>query len=297
VVTRVLGTCRADDLNVGVSGTAGVVEIFPTSATSGKWQFSPQDNAANHTIDFQNASFGQATTLTFPDPGAATASFVLTAGTQTLTGTDKHTGTLDVSEATVVYRSILNADISPSAAIVRSKLAQDALARYTVAWQAFKKADLVTPLAATGDGTNLGLAAGTHGTNGPHLIGSGANNNSKTETTRFTFTLPAEYDAGETITIRCHGRVDVVANASATLDVQCYENDREAGISADLCATGAQSINSASWADKDFTITPTALVAGDSLDVELTTVVDDTGGGGTCKAQIGQVEFLLDIRG
>ena len=79
--------------------------------------------------------------------------------------------------------------------------------------------------------------------------------------------------------------------------MQCYESDTETGVSADLCTTTGQNFNSTSWADKDFTITPTSLTAGDLLDVELTTVVDDTSGAVGAQAQIGLVQFLLDIRG
>ena len=289
--TRALGTFRADTIQLGVSGTVGAISIFPAGATSGKITITPQNNAADHTIDIRNASFGQAATLSIPDPGNATANFVLSKGTQTLTGT------YDLSGATVTYRSIVNGDVSASAAIVRSKLAQEDLARYTVPLDSLKKEDMVTPLPTAGDATNLGLVAGTHGTASPYLEGTGANNNSKTETARFTFVLPPEYVAGETVTLRLHSRVDVVAATSATVDVECYEATGEAGVSADLCATAATTINSASWADKDFTITPTALTNGDTLDVQLTTVVNDGGGGGTCKANIGLVQFLLDIKG
>ena len=206
-------------------------------------------------------------------------------------------GSLSATTFTVPANAVTNASIISTAAIARSKLAQDALVKYSIPWHCFKKNDMVTPLPTAGDSTNLGIVAGTHGTASPMLAGAGANNNTKTETARFSFALPAEYDAAQTVTLRCHARVDAVANTSATLDAQCFESDTEAGISAELCTTAATTINSTSWANVDFTITATDLVAGDMLDVELTTVVNDTGGSGTCKANIGLVQFLLDIRG
>ena len=207
------------------------------------------------------------------------------------------TGDLSIGSVTLPAACVSNAALVVSPNIERTKLAQDALAKYSVPWHCFKKNDMVTPLPTAGDSTNLGLVAGTHGTASPMLAGAGANGNSKTETARFSFTLPPEYDAGQTVTLRCHARVDVVANTSATLDVQCFESNTEAGISAELYAGAALTINSATWANKDFSITVGSLTAGDVLDVELTTIVNDTGGGGTCKANIGLVQFLLDIRG
>lgn len=59
------------------------------------------DNAANHEVSVVNASHGQATAHTIPDPGAAAASFVLTEGTQTINGTKTFGGTLVASGNTM----------------------------------------------------------------------------------------------------------------------------------------------------------------------------------------------------
>lgn len=296
--TTISGTARADDLNVGASGAPGVLEIFPTTGASGKIQISPQDNGADHTIDIQNASFGQAATLTIPDPGNAAASFVINKGTNTISSTDTHTGTLDVSGATVTYRAIVDADVSASAAIARSKLAQDALAVYGVPLHVMRKTGDNTLLPTAADNTNLGHTVGAHGTNSPKLTGDAAAGGTETEKARFSFVLPAEYDNGQTVTLRVHARTSDLAITSSTLDAEVYESDKEAGISADLASPAAQNINSASWADKDFTIDPTALISGDLLDIELTVVMNDGGGGGDgVTVEIGAVQLLLDIKG
>lgn len=60
-------------LNVGSDGVAGTLNIWPTTASKGKRTLVAADNAANYTITETNASFGQSTTVTMPDPGTATA--------------------------------------------------------------------------------------------------------------------------------------------------------------------------------------------------------------------------------
>ena len=200
------------------------------------------------------------------------------------------------TDAVLPAGCIDNDDLAGS--VTRAKLLQEAAAVYTIPWHAFKKTGDLTALPTAGDGTNLGIVAGAHGTNSPHMAGKAtAAGSTETDKARCTFTLPAEYDAAETITVRLHGRVDVVANTSATVDIECYKSDNEVGISADLCGTVAQDINSATWGDDDFTIDPTGLAVGDSLDIEITTIVNDTGAVAACKSEIGAVQILLDIKG
>lgn len=74
------------NLDAGASGTAGSVDIFPTTASKGKIAITATANTNNDTLSITNAAMGQATTLTIPDPGAASASVMLTAGAQTATG-------------------------------------------------------------------------------------------------------------------------------------------------------------------------------------------------------------------
>ena len=302
VVTSIHGTLTANDATTPAITTAagktnaGYVSVL--AKTSGGLKLICNTDATGNLAILTPAAQGQESTITIPDPGAATASVVLNKGTNTISSADTHTGTLDVSGATVVYRAIVNADVSASAAIVRSKLAQDALAVYTVPLTDFKQTSDLTALPASGDETDMGLVAGAHGTASPSLNADTGAGGTSTEKARVLFVLPAEYDAGETVTLRLHARCSDLATTSATIDAEVYESDTELGVSADLCETVAQSIHSTSWADKDFTITPTALVAGDLLDIELTVVFDDAGGGGDgAVAAVGAVEMLLDIQG
>lgn len=172
-------------------------------------------------------------------------------------------------------------------------------ATYTIPLSRFRKTDAnyATDLPAASAAGVLGCSGLTHGTNTPNLYTEQANGNAKTDMGRCEFVLPPEYVAGGAITLRVHARTNPVAAGggagTSTLDAQVHKSNREAGAGSDICATGAQSINSATWADKDFTITPTGLVAGDLLDIELTIAVNDTGGGSAAYGFIGAVQVLL----
>ncbi len=82
-------TISTTNLDAGASGTAGTVDIFPTTASKGKLAFAAADSAGNTTTTITNAS--QATTRTYTIPDAlASAEFIL--GVQ---GTTARTATSD----------------------------------------------------------------------------------------------------------------------------------------------------------------------------------------------------------
>lgn len=72
------------NLDAGASGTAGSVDIFPTTAASGKLTITVSDQAANHAVILNAANMAATRTITIPDPGAA-ANVLMTTGTATAT--------------------------------------------------------------------------------------------------------------------------------------------------------------------------------------------------------------------
>lgn len=68
------------NLQAGLSGTAGYLASFPATAARGSLRLVAANNAGNTVTQITNASFGQASVLTIPDPGAATANFLLDTG-------------------------------------------------------------------------------------------------------------------------------------------------------------------------------------------------------------------------
>lgn len=68
----------AVNIDAGASGTAGTVDVFPTTASKGKLVLAAVDNDGDTTTTISNAAMGQASVISLPDPGAATANVMLT---------------------------------------------------------------------------------------------------------------------------------------------------------------------------------------------------------------------------
>jgi hypothetical protein len=66
------------NLDAGISGTAGTVDIFPGTAAKGKFILSCTDQDGDTAVTLKPAAMGQATVVSIPDPGAATANVLLT---------------------------------------------------------------------------------------------------------------------------------------------------------------------------------------------------------------------------
>lgn len=104
-------TCT--NVDAGASGTAGTVDVFPTTASKGKLAITCTDQTGNTTVTLTAGAMGQATAITIPDPGGASASVVLTAGAQTVAGVKTFSNgiafgagaTLDADSGTVTLSS------------------------------------------------------------------------------------------------------------------------------------------------------------------------------------------------
>jgi hypothetical protein len=85
ITTGNIATVNATDVDAGASGTAGTVDVFPSTASRGKLAITAADSAGHTITTLVNASQAAARTYTIPDAGAS-ASFVMTAGAQTIGG-------------------------------------------------------------------------------------------------------------------------------------------------------------------------------------------------------------------
>lgn len=87
VYTNTTGTISDDaatainggNIQAGLSGTAGYLSSFPSTATSGQLQLEAQDNAGDFIVKITNKSHGQATTYDISDVGGATGSLLVNA--------------------------------------------------------------------------------------------------------------------------------------------------------------------------------------------------------------------------
>lgn len=185
-------------------------------------------------------------------------------------------------------------------AVVRSDITQEPSAVYPVKLTDFRVHDaLQTNLPGTAAADDLALIGGTFGSASPCLETSDLKAaGATTQYARCLLELPPEYDTGETVTIRVHaGMVTTVSDGTATVAIECYESDGEAGVGSDLCTTSATSINSLTLADKDFALTSTSLAPGDVLDVRVAIAINDTSTVTAVKGRIGKISLLADIRG
>lgn len=191
----------------------------------------------------------------------------------------------------------------PVGSFNRSDIVTDSLQPYPIPLLAGKVHDAIqtnlpVPNAANDD---LGVMMGTWGTN-PFYLSSG---DAKATTTKTYYgvwevMLPVEFVSAGTVAIRITaGMQTTVAGTSATIDLTAYESTGASttGISADLCATAAQSMNSLTTADYDFTITATSLVAGDTLIIRPAMNIVDAATGTAVIGNIYAMKLLCDVKG
>ena len=181
-----------------------------------------------------------------------------------------------------------------------SILTQDPLAVFPIPWTDLRVWDAFqTNLPGTAATDDLALIGGTFGTAPPmvqagDLKAAGAT----TRYARFQVVVPECYDAAETLSlVLSAGMKTTVADASCTVDVEAYRADKISGISADLCATAAQSINSLVFASKTFVITAASLAAGDILDVRIAIACNDAATGTAVTPTIAGLDLVCDIKG
>jgi len=181
-----------------------------------------------------------------------------------------------------------------------SILKQDALAIFPVNMMNLRVWDAVqTNLPGTAATDDLALIGGTFGTSPPVVSAGDCKALGATSRyARFMVELPECYEAGETVTLSLSaGMVTTVASSSCTVDVECYKIDKITGIGSDLCTTAATTINSLVFAAKSFTITSSALTAGDVLDIRITIAVNDAATGTAVTPTIAGIDLLCDIKG
>lgn len=189
--------------------------------------------------------------------------------------------------------------ISANTGLARSQLLQQDLVLYTVDLTMMRVHDARhTILPGTAAADDMAIITGTPGTDAPTLQGVDFGGGSTDEKCAFAFALPPEYVSGETITVRVRGAMlTTLSDGTATVDVEAWKENGDGAVGSDICTTAAQSINSLTPANKDFTITPTGLVAGDVLQIRLSFAGSDVGNLGVMIPEISRVQLLLDIKG
>ena len=102
-----IGTTQSTVITAGASGTAGSFVLYPATAAYGYLTLTNTGNVGAYNTILNLAAQGQASTITIPDPGAATASLVETKGTQTISGNLTLSGANSVTGAMTFTNSDL----------------------------------------------------------------------------------------------------------------------------------------------------------------------------------------------
>ncbi len=183
-----------------------------------------------------------------------------------------------------------------------SQVAQRNLQEYGIDLAACRVHDdygVILPNAGATD--DLGLVGGTLGSSAPSLRTEDLKTAGLTwNYARFQVTLSPEYVAGETVQIRVKGgMVATIADSAASVDVECYENEEDDSVSADLCTTTEATINAliATPTTVDFTINASTLSPGSVLDVRIGTKVTDGSTGTSVIGCITKISLLCDTQG
>jgi len=131
------------------------------------------------------------------------------------------------------------------------------------------------------------------GTNQLYIQGEASQNETEVSVGWLEFTLPPNYVAGGAITLRAV--VDVTGSGTlgtCTVDFEARASDADGAVGSDLVTTAATAVSATSGA-KDFTVTPTGLVAGDKLVVKVTTSIAETGNLNPIQAIITKLQAVI----
>lgn len=215
------------------------------------------------------------------------------------TGTLTRGFALDAATAAGDIVRVASDQASLVGSVARAQLTQEDLQPYTIPLTGLRVHDAMqTNLPGTAANDDMALITGTPGTDAPTLQGVDFGGTSTDEKAAFEFVLPPEYVSGETITLRVRAAMlTTVSDGTATVDVECWPASADGAAGSDICATAAQSINSLTPSNKDFTITPTGRAAGDRLIFRLSFGGSDAGNVGVMIPEISQVQVLLDVKG
>lgn len=160
----------------------------------------------------------------------------------------------------------------------------------------------------TGIPLTASLAAGLHAidrtTNVVTIRGELADGNTKTSVSYFQYIIPQSYKAGGLFSVRVAAKLASVtgtgvANNGSDIAVTVLKQAHGA-VGANLVASGSPATYAVldTWYDKDIVVTPTSLVPGDVLNIQITQrAIENDVGNGTLQSQIGEITILHDEQG
>lgn len=195
----------------------------------------------------------------------------------------------------------LQVDGSILPGVSRATLIQNDFAEYGVPFSNLRIHDAMASHISAAGSDDLGLSTGgTFGTDSGYISGGDLKAaGATTRRARFLFTLPPEYVAGQSVRIvATSGMVTTVADTSCTIDFEAYKSDKDATVGgSDLVTTSATTINSLTFAAKNFEVTSSGLSAGDVLDIRMSIACNDAATVTAVIPAVAHLALALDIKG
>jgi hypothetical protein len=123
------------------------------------------------------------------------------------------------------------------------------------------------------------------------LVGEAAESNTKTDSAIFEYVLPGSYNEGSNINVTVNANYSGTGTAGTkTIAALAYLNANAGTQGSNLIATSAAT-DTATAADYVFVITGTGLAPGNKLTIELTAVMQETGGSASLTQQINSIRI------
>jgi hypothetical protein len=160
--TNLLAGGAADpNLVLGASGTAGSLTIYPATAAKGTLKVVATNNTGNTLTEITNAAMGQASTISIPDPGTATANFVLSQGAATIAGVKTFSSNpLGLSLAETIYLGTITALAGQVTVLFTAPYGGTITAIYAGVSAAFTSTNIVITPSITHVGTTTAITGG-----------------------------------------------------------------------------------------------------------------------------------------
>lgn len=121
ITTLTSTTVGATNFDAGASGTAGSVDVFPTTAAKGKIALVAADNTGDTTTTITNAAHAAARTLTIPEAGAS-SSFVVGGGAANTVTLSANAGTLSRLSGVITTEALTTAAAGTQALTITNTL-------------------------------------------------------------------------------------------------------------------------------------------------------------------------------
>lgn len=131
------------------------------------------------------------------------------------------------------------------------------------------------------------------------LIGESTQNNTKTDAYEFEFTLPPEYVAGGAITVNVTANVSGSGTLGTTKTLTCdaFKVAAADGTVGSNLGPAAQVLATGAATTKSFTVTPTGLVAGDKLLIQVQASINETGNVSPIQVNVFDQNIAITVQG